>query len=198
MALKVGVYCSGDDAAAFGAIARKRSHNRHPVALGWQISLGEDAMRISQRVLAAVTLPFLVLPATPAFAIDPVGYLGTAARDSSPHLTVARAFIGGENFAGAIAALEPILADNPSDVDALSLMGFSQRKNGDHDAALGYYTQALALDPEHLGTNEYLGELYVETGQLALAEERLGVLETTCGAECNEYKELAAFIAAAQ
>lgn len=145
--------------------------------------------------IAAMALPVMV-PA-PAFAVDPVMYMNDGER-GSPHLAMVRALIGGGNHPGAVEALRPILADNPEDVEALSLMGFSQRKSGNHQAAFGYYNRALALDPEHLGTNEYLGELHVETGELALARERLGVLEALCGTECNEYKDLAAVIAAAQ
>lgn len=145
--------------------------------------------------LAAMALPLLVL--APAFAVDPITYMNDGER-GSPHLAMVRALIGGGNYPAAVEALGPILADDPEDVEALSLMGFSQRKSGNPQAALGYYNRALALDPEHLGANEYLGELYVETGRLALARERLGVLETACGADCNEYKDLAAVIAAAQ
>jgi len=147
---------------------------------------------------AVAALPLLIFPAVSAVAVDPGDYMGSAARNGTPHLTMARAYIGGGNFAGAIAALEPIIIANPRDVEALSLMGFSQRKNGNHRAALGYYTQALALDPEHLGANEYLGELYVETGKLALAQERLDIIAAACGSECDEYKQLAAMIAAAR
>jgi tetratricopeptide (TPR) repeat protein len=139
----------------------------------------------------------LIFSAANAVAVDPGLYMNDAAR-GSPHLTMARAFIGGGNFAGAIGVLEPIIVADPADADALSLMGFSQRKNGNPEAALGYYTRALALDPEHLGANEYLGELYVETGKLDLAEERLGMLEAACGRDCEAYQQLAAVIAAAR
>jgi tetratricopeptide (TPR) repeat protein len=146
--------------------------------------------------LAAMALPLIVL-APAAFAVDPVTYMNDGQR-GSPHLAMVRALIGGGNYPGAVEALRPILAGNPEDVEALSLMGFSQRKSGNHQAAFGYYSRALALDPEHLGTNEYLGELYVETGELALARERLGVLEDACGTECNAYKDLTAVIAGVQ
>jgi hypothetical protein len=43
------------------------------------------------------------------------------------------------------------------------------------------------LDASHLGINEYLGELYVQTNRLDLAKERLAVLN---GCKCEEYEEL--------
>ena len=45
----------------------------------------------------------------------------------------------------------------------------------------------LEIDPNHKGINEYLGELYVTTNRLALAKERLKVLESC---KCEEYNEL--------
>ena len=47
--------------------------------------------------------------------------------------------------------------------------------------------KGLELDAGHLGINEYLGELYVQTGRIELAKERLEVLN---GCKCEEYNEL--------
>lgn len=60
------------------------------------------------------------------------------------------------------------------------------------------YLRALAIERQHLGANECLGELYVESGRLDLAEERLAVQEAACGGGCEEFGELAALIASAQ
>ena len=48
-------------------------------------------------------------------------------------------------------------------------------------------TKLAAIKPDHIGINEYLGELYVVTNRIDLAKERLKVLETC---NCEEYKEL--------
>ena len=45
----------------------------------------------------------------------------------------------------------------------------------------------MELKPKHEGINEYLGELYVQTGRIELAKERLEVLK---GCNCEEYDEL--------
>ena len=68
-------------------------------------------------------------------------------------------------------------------------MGFSQRKLGDSSTALAYYKRALDLQPNHIGANEYLGELYLELKEPNLAEQRLAVLQQACG-NCEEYTEL--------
>jgi tetratricopeptide (TPR) repeat protein len=81
--------------------------------------------------------------------------------------------------------------ENPSEPDILNYLGFSLRKAGDFTMAEIYYEQGLALDPQHIGINEYLGELYVETNRIEKAKERLKVLENC---KCNEFEELQAAI----
>ena len=83
----------------------------------------------------------------------------------------------------------------PNDADVLNMLGYGYRKIGNFDQARGYYLQALAIDPNHRGANEYLGELYLETGQLNMAEERLSVLDKDCWLGCDEYTELKESIA---
>jgi tetratricopeptide (TPR) repeat protein len=81
----------------------------------------------------------------------------------------------------------------PSNADAYNYLGYANRKLGKHSEALMYYQKALSLEPEHLGANEYLGELYLEMKQLPQAEERLAVLQNACG-DCEEYEDLKAEI----
>ena len=57
----------------------------------------------------------------------------------------------------------------------------------DYENGEKYYLQGLAIEPNHIGINEYLGELYVATNRLDLANERLKILENC---NCEEYKEL--------
>ena len=75
----------------------------------------------------------------------------------------------------------------PNNPDTLNYLGFTTRKLGDYENGEKYYLQGLALDPNHIGINEYLGELYVATNRIDLAKERLQVL-ATCN--CEEYSEL--------
>ena len=70
------------------------------------------------------------------------------------------------------------------------------RKSGDYPKALTFYKKALDFDAEHKGAHEYLGELYVETGQLPKAREHLAVLERLCPQGCEEREDLAKAIAA--
>tara|TARA_A100000164_G_C21718507_1_gene681681 strand:+ start:399 stop:890 length:492 start_codon:yes stop_codon:yes gene_type:complete len=82
--------------------------------------------------------------------------------------------------------------NNPNEADTLNYLGFTTRKLGDYKTAEQYYLQGLSIEPNHIGINEYLGELYVATNRHNLALERLEVLN---GCNCKEYKELKDIIA---
>jgi Flp pilus assembly protein TadD len=101
----------------------------------------------------------------------------------------AEELIDDEEYAKAIPLLQKLVKDKGAYADALNLLGYSYRKSGDAKTALDYYNQALAMEPEHLGANEYLGELYLEMKQPDKAKERLAVLKGACG-DCDEYDEL--------
>jgi len=80
----------------------------------------------------------------------------------------------------------------PNQADTLNYLGFTTRKLGDYPGGEKYYLQGLAIEPEHNGINEYLGELYVVTNRINLAKKRLKVLESC---NCEEYNDLKEIIA---
>ena len=80
----------------------------------------------------------------------------------------------------------------PNQADTLNYLGFTTRKLGDFENGEKYYLLGLEIDPNHVGINEYLGELYVVTNRLNLAKERLKVLENC---KCEEYDDLKKIIA---
>ena len=87
-------------------------------------------------------------------------------------------------------AFKLLVASNkkkPNNPNTLNYLGFTSRKLGDFEKGENYYLEGLAIEPNHVGINEYLGELYVVTNRIELAKERLNVL-TNCN--CEEYNEL--------
>ena len=78
--------------------------------------------------------------------------------------------------------------------DILNYLGYSNRKLGQMTKAQDYYAQALALDPDHKGANEYLGELYLEIGEIGKAKRQLARLDQLCGFGCAEREDLARLI----
>src|SRR6056300_490588 len=80
----------------------------------------------------------------------------------------------------------------PLQADTLNYLGFTTRKLGDYENGEKYYLLGLEINPNHVGINEYLGELYVATDRIDLAKERLKILEKC---KCEEYNELKEIIA---
>ena len=80
----------------------------------------------------------------------------------------------------------------PNKADTLNYLGFTTRKLGDFENGEKYYLQGLKIEPNHVGINEYLGELYVATNRHNLAVERLEILKNC---NCEEYNQLKAVIA---
>ena len=78
----------------------------------------------------------------------------------------------------------------PLQADTLNYLGFTTRKLGDYEKGEEFYLQGLQIEPNHKGINEYLGELYVVTGRMDMAKERLQVLKTCNCKEYNELKEI--------
>jgi tetratricopeptide (TPR) repeat protein len=107
----------------------------------------------------------------------------------------AQALIDVENYQGAIDVLLPLSEAEPTNPDVFNLLGYSHRKLQMYDEALAYYTTALELDPMHLGANEYLGELYLETDKPELAQERIDVLKEACPSGCEQLEDLEAALA---
>ena len=87
----------------------------------------------------------------------------------------------------ALDKFEKAYEKDKKNADLLNYFGYALRKTGDFEKAEVFYLKGLELDAEHLGINEYLGELYVQTGRIELAKERLQVLK---GCNCEEYGEL--------
>lgn len=94
------------------------------------------------------------------------------------------------NYQKAVSELDQAVREKPGDADLLNLLAYSHRKLDHFDIAMDFYLQALKIDPDHRGANEYLGELYLQLGQLDKAEERLAVLDKECFFGCEEYDEL--------
>ncbi|NWD05178.1 tetratricopeptide repeat protein [Pseudomonas gingeri] len=84
---------------------------------------------------------------------------------------------------------------DPNTAKALNYRGYATRKLGRTDEGIGYYLQAVELDPNYAQVREYLGEAYVIKGRLDLAQEQLQTIKSLCGTQCEEYEDLADAIA---
>lgn len=94
------------------------------------------------------------------------------------------------NYARALPLLQNAVQADARNADAWNYIGFSHRKLKQFDQSLAAYQKALAINPDHRGANEYLGELFVQTGDLRKARERLEKLNALCPSGCREYEDL--------
>jgi tetratricopeptide (TPR) repeat protein len=139
------------------------------------------------------TLRTLALVA--GLAIAPMLVSGTAgavdnmSSNDKVDLTSVRAKIKAKNYAAALQELRD-LAEDTQQADVYNLLGYTLRKTGDYTTSLSYYTKALDLQPDHKAAREYLGELYVETGNIDKAKEQLAVLVKLCSSGCEEREDL--------
>ncbi|CCV08743.1 conserved exported hypothetical protein [Mesorhizobium metallidurans STM 2683] len=85
----------------------------------------------------------------------------------------------------AIAVLS--LAANKQDPRILNYLGYSHRHSGRVIVGLGYYEEALRIDPDYTLVREYLGEAHLQIGDLAGAQEQLREIEKRAGKGSREY-----------
>ena len=90
-------------------------------------------------------------------------------------------------YVKALEKLQQAYKTDRNNPDILNYLGFTLRKTGKLKEAEKYYLAGLKIKPDHNGINEYLGELYVKTGRMELAKERLEILKNC---NCEEYAEL--------
>ena len=132
-----------------------------------------------------------LLFATSAFAAD----TAPSPQPAPDKLSAVREQIAAKNFPGAIDELKRL--NDTGDADWNNLMGYSLRKapTPDFAGAEKFYNEALRIDPKHRGALEYSGELYLQTGDLSRAEQRLAALDKACRFGCSEYSDLKKAIA---
>ena len=78
----------------------------------------------------------------------------------------------------------------PNNPDAWNYLGFSSRKLGKYDESEMAYTEALSINPEHVGAMEYYGELHLTLKRPEKAKLLLAQLKSLCSFNCTEMKQL--------
>ena len=86
------------------------------------------------------------------------------------------------------------LASNLNSPKILNYLGYAHRKAGRIDVGLGYYKQALAIDPDYTLVREYMGEAFLSRKNYKAAEYQLNEIAKRCGISCREYTLLSTAI----
>lgn len=98
--------------------------------------------------------------------------------------------------AAALPRLESALKRFPDNADLHNELGFAHRRLRQLDKAFEHYRRALAINPEHRGAHEYIGEAYLMAGDVPSAERHLAALRSICVLSCEELRDLEKAIAA--
>ena len=102
--------------------------------------------------------------------------------------------INERRYDDALASLAKAAATFGPHPDILTYEGYAWRKKGDYEKAEGYYKQALAIAPNHIGATEYYGELKVARGDIAGARLMLARLDKLSAFGCADAEELRRWI----
>jgi cytochrome c-type biogenesis protein CcmH/NrfG len=103
-----------------------------------------------------------------------------------------------KNWTQAVNVLGKAVQSNPRNAEYHNLYAYSLRHTANPDMGLVFkhYGEAIRLDPRHKGAREYLGEAYLQVGDVAKAKEQLAELERMCFIGCGERDDLRKSIAA--
>jgi tetratricopeptide (TPR) repeat protein len=82
------------------------------------------------------------------------------------------------------------MAKNQNDPRILTMIGYSLRKSGQIDEGFGFYNKALLIDANYVEAREYMGEAYLQKGDVAGAKAQLSEIAARCGTSCETYVEL--------
>ena len=111
-----------------------------------------------------------------------------AARDAD--YAAGRKALQAREWKTAIARLTKVEIRNPDHADVQNDLGFAYRNLKQYDQAFKHYERALALEPRHRGAHEYIGEAYLEVGDVKNAQRHLEALRAICVLGCEELKDL--------
>ena len=82
-----------------------------------------------------------------------------------------------KKFKKALESAQEAVRLDPKYHEAWNLVGYTSRKLGNYDDALRAYQSCLDIKPDYAPAREYLGEAYVELGQIDKAREQLAMLD---------------------
>ncbi len=130
----------------------------------------------------------LLAAAAGAAYADPEDTDAQAARD--PDVVAGRQALDAKDWNEAASRFAKAALRDPGNADLQNYLGYSNRHLGRYDSAFEHYRRALAIDPRHKGAHEYIGEAYLETGDLASAERHLATLKDLCPLSCEQLEDL--------
>jgi tetratricopeptide (TPR) repeat protein len=136
-----------------------------------------------------------LLAAASAFAAGGGGGGGpdpAEARPADPVMEAIQAAVAKPDWPRARELAREGVAKNAASADYHNMYAYTLRMGASPqmDLVFKHYNEALRLDPKHRGAHEYLGEAYLQTGNLEKAKEQLQTLDKLCFFPCKEFTTL--------
>ena len=116
--------------------------------------------------------------------------MGGSLRNQDPDFRAGMDAVKRQDWEQVVMRMDAYIKRKPDDPDAWTELGHAHRLSGKMDMSLDAYERALKIDPRHRGAHEYLGEAYLQMGDLPRAEQELKVLDKLCFFSCEEYRDL--------
>ena len=120
----------------------------------------------------------------------PTESVGATLETDTVSVSKAISQIDDGNYEGAIGLLLSHISSNPNDPEAFNQLGYAHSRLQNYDLALEFYRQALEIDPEHAGALAYMGKVYLELGEVEIAEDHLRQLDLICLFGCEAFSSL--------
>ena len=114
----------------------------------------------------------------------------SAMRAKDPDFTAGMAAVKSKDWKQVVDKMVAYTQREPGDADAWNELGHAHRRLGNMQPAFDAYGMALKINPNHRGAHEYLGEAYLQVGDLPKAEQELKTLDKLCFLPCQEYTDL--------
>ena len=167
------------------------------IASGQMAGPGFSPAPALKELLMRFTAPALAL----SLAVAVTASVGVSAeRQPDPRAAALVAQGKGHLAAGqvqaAIDSFEAALAVDPGYTAVYLELGEAARHEGLQGQAIHYYREALERDPKNLAAITGEGEAMLEKGAVEKAKRDLAQLQSLCGGNCSEAKQLAAAIQA--
>ena len=140
-------------------------------------------MSINSRSVSLVAAAIFAGFVFPAFGDSNTGSESNA---SDPNYIAAEKAFKAKDWKTVISRLKWVKPD----ADTYNMIGYAQRNLGNYDDAFKNYNLALKDNPNHRGAHEYVGEAYLLSNNLPMAEQHLAALARICNQTCEEYTDL--------
>ena len=116
----------------------------------------------------------------------------TVSVPQDPAIARAQEAVAAKDWARAAQVMRAALGKHPGNADYHNLYAYALRKgpNPDMEEVFRHYEDALRIDPGHRNAHEYIGEAYLQVGNVAKAKEHLAALDKLCWLPCEQYSEL--------